>query len=437
MKMATCSWLVWGVLCVVTTARADAPERMKLDRLAATHAAVEGFAADRRPVELDSGYRDYRAVLHAHSAFSHDSRATIEEVVAGAKEAGVNAILFTEHPADHYDYFRDGHRGVNNGVVLIPGAETGGFLAYPTKSIQQEKTDSPQAFADLVRRDEGMIFLCHLEERMDWQIAGLTGSEIYNTHADVLGETRFLAAIRSPLGLLALLPGLQQYPQELFGAILDYPADYLKRYDELCQIAPHTGVAGDDSHHNQGVRAILQESGKVVVEDLLGKKVAELDPAKVSLLKGMVANKKAGDVVLEVDLDPYPRSFRHVSTHLLMPELNEAEVWSALRAGRAYVAFDWLCDPSGFVFQAVRQAERWPMGSQVADPAGLKFQVAAPLPVIVKLLRNGQVVREDRARTWEHEVTQEGVYRVEAWLNVAGELRPWILSNPIYVRAKT
>jgi hypothetical protein len=30
-------------------------------------------------------------------------------------------------------------------------------------------------------------------------------------------------------------------------------------------------------------------------------------------------------------------------------------------------------------------------------------------------------------------VTQPGVYRVESFLEVAGELRPWIISNPIYV----
>ena len=119
---------------------------------------------------------------------------------------------------------------------------------------------------------------------------------------------------------LSLLPGLQKYPQETFGALLDYPADYLRRYDELCQMAPHTGVAGGDSHHNQGMRATLREDGKVLVEDGLREKVAELDPAENPLLLGLVAGKKPGDVLLDVDLDPYERSFRHVSTHLLLPE---------------------------------------------------------------------------------------------------------------------
>lgn len=34
----------------------------------------------------------------------------------------------------------------------------------------------------------------------------------------------------------------------------------------------------------------------------------------------------------------------------------------------------------------------------------------------------------------ERPVESPGVYRVEAWLDADGERRPWIYSNPIYVR---
>ena len=105
-----------------------------------------------------------------------------------------------------------------------------------------------------------------------------------------------------------------------------------------------------------------------------------------------------------------------------------------MRAGRAYVAFDWLGDPSGFVFQAKRGDERFPLGSQIVDPAGLRLEAAAPLPGAVKLIRNGQVIHEEQGRSLAFDLTEPGVYRVEVWLNVADEQRPWILSNPIYVR---
>jgi hypothetical protein len=35
----------------------------------------------------------------------------------------------------------------------------------------------------------------------------------------------------------------------------------------------------------------------------------------------------------------------------------------------------------------------------------------------------------------DHPVTRAGVYRVELWLPIGGERRPWLYSNPIYLRS--
>jgi hypothetical protein len=344
--------------------------------------------------------------------------------------------MFSEHPASHYDYVKDGHRGVKDGVLLIPGAETQGFLAYPKRSIQDQKPDSPQAFSDLVRSTEGLVFLCHLEERMDWEITALTGSEIYNTHADFKDELKFASALRSPLTLFTLMGAVKQYPQEVFGALLDYPADYLKRYDQLCQKFPHAGVSANDAHHNQAFRARLTDGGKVLLEDALGKKLAELDPEKVTPLKLLISGKKPGELILDLDLDPYPRSFRHVSTHLLLKEVNEQSVWDALTASRAYVAFDWIADPTGFVYRADLGEKTWPIGSQVPAAEGLRLRAEAPLEGRFKLIRDGEVILTADGSSIDHPADQGGIYRVEVWLTLAGEERPWILTNPIYVRGR-
>lgn len=414
----------------------DALQRMTPEKLRATHEKIEALKHQRRQVTLSSGYDDVRTLLHVHSAFSHDSRGTIEEIIAAAKETGVRVIMFSEHPASHYDYVDDGHRGMKDGVLLIPGAETRGFLAYPRRSIQDQKTDSPQAFSDLVRSTGGLVFLCHLEERMDWEIANLTGSEIYNTHADVKDEPRFLAAMRSPLTLFTLMGAVKQYPQEVFGALLDYPADYLKRYDELCQESPHTGVSANDAHHNQAFHAKLTAEGKVLLEDALGKKLAELDPEKIAPLKFLISGKQSGDSILDLDLDPYARSFRHVSTHLLLKEVNEDSVWEGLRGGRAYVAFDWIADPTGFVYRADLGERTWPIGSQVDFAEGMRLRAEAPLQGRFKLIRDGETILDTQDASIDYPVQRPGIYRVEVWLSLAGEDRPWILTNPIYVRGQ-
>jgi len=419
-----------------TAVLADAVDRMKLDQLRKVHEAVETLANERQPVALDDGYDDVRALLHVHSHWSHDSHGTVDEIIAAAKTTGVRVIMFSEHPADTYDYFKDGNAGMIDGVLLIPGAETRGFLAYPTRSIQAIAPAGPQEFADLVRRDDGLIFLSHLEERMDWDIAGLTGTEIYNTHADFKDETRLIKQLRNPLMLLSLMPALEKYPQEVFGAIQDYPADYLRRFDELCQQSPHTGVAANDSHHNQGIRAILKKDGKVQVEDNLGNKIITLDASRVGFLKSRIEGKRPGDEVLRIDLDPYDRSFRHVSTHLLMHEVSRDAVWQALKAARAYVGFDWIADPSGFVFFAEQSGRRFPMGSHPTMGGGMQLHAAAPLEGTFKLLRDGKLIQQADGRKFDFALEHAGIYRLEVWLDVAGEPRPWILSNPIYVGEK-
>jgi hypothetical protein len=321
-----------------------------------------------------------------------------------------------------------------DGVLLIPGAETEGFLAYPTRSLRGLPAGTPQEFADLVRSRGGLVFLCHLEERMDWEIHGLTGSEIYNTHADFKDEKNLVTALRNPLWLLKSADLFRKYPQEAFSALQDYPADYLRRWDQLCAKAPHTGVAANDAHQNVGLVARLGDGGQVRFEDPLGKKLYELKATAVSAFLP-VREKKAGDVLFRLQLDPYENSLRHVGTHLLLAELSEDAVRDALSAGRAFVAFDWLADSTGFDFAARSPSRRHEMGSRPAFEWGLRFQARAPLPVHWKLVRDGKVIAEAAGRSLDVPTDGPGNYRVEAWLKVAGADMIWVLSNPVYVRS--
>jgi hypothetical protein len=415
-------------------ARADALARLQPDRLEAVHQAVLALRADWHKRERPGPYQEYRANLHVHSALSHDSRGTLAEIVAAARAVGTRVLMFTEHPADHYDFYKDGHRGLKDGVLLIPGAETGGFLAFPTHSLRGLATSSPQELADLVRRRDGLVFLSHLEERMDWDVRGLTGTEIYNTHADLKDEKKLLAALRNPLWVVQTTGLFRKYPQETFSALLDYPADYLRRWDELCEKAPHTGVAANDSHQNVGLVVRLLEKDRLRLEDALGKKLFELDAANVPALRPLRDGKKADDIIFRLVLDPYENSLRHVGTHLCLTELSEKAVWQALKAGRAYVAFDWLADGAGFDYAAHLGPRRFEMGSRLPFEKGLLLRGRAPLPGRWKLVRNGKVVSEASGRDFAFAVAEPGNYRVEVWLRLAGEDMIWILSNPLYIR---
>lgn len=417
------------------TAGEDAVDRLTPERLQATRQAVAEFARLWQPVTSNRPYQDVRANLHVHSAWSHDSRGTVEEIVAAARAVGTRVLMFNEHPADHYDFVVDGHRGERDGVLLIPGAETKGLLVFPRHSLRGAEAADSQGYSDLVRGRGGQTFLSHLEERLAWELSGLTGVEIYNTHADFKDEPRLLTALRNPLWLVQVAELVRQYPQEAFSALQDYPATYLKRWDEFCSRAPLTGVSANDAHQNIGVTLRRLEGQRLRIEDALGKRLLEVDAGLLGPLLPANRPAPADAPWFSLRLDPYACSLRHVGTHLLLASVTEETVRDALDAGRAFVAFDWLADASGFDWSVAARGQRYEMGASVPWTPDMTCRGAAPLPATWKLYRDGHLLVERSGREFAQPVAGPGNYRVELWLDVAGQPRVWVLSNPVYVRA--
>ena len=428
--------LLWLTLLGTMTSslgvRADALDRMTAEKLAAVRASVAEWAKKRQEVARPGPWKEYRANLHVHSAFSHDSRGKIEDIVASAKKAGTQVLMFTEHPAAHYDFVKDGHQGMRDGVLMVAGAEEVGLLAYPLAPVP--KAGSTLEMAALVKRTGGLNFLAHLEERMDVESPDLTGVEIYNIHALFKEQKRLVSQMKNPIWLANAAKMINQYPQEAYSTLHDYPANYLKRFDELCQKRPHTGVSANDAHQNIGLVLRLKENNKVQVEDALGEKLLEIDRLLAGAVAKIPADAKPGDVVLRLQLDRYENALRHAATHLLMEGQTREQVWEALEKGRAFVGFDWMADSTGFQLEVQEGDKRHAMGSRLKLEPGMRLAGKAPLAGEWKIARNGMVVHEGTGRAMEMELKEPGVYRAEVWLEIAGEKRVWILSNPIYVR---
>ncbi len=421
-----------------TTPAPDAFDRLNESYVARLRQTMELYAQQRNELSVSGPFKPVRANLHVHSAFSHDSQGKIEEIVAAAKRAGTEVLLFTEHPAPEYDFFVDGHSGLRDGVLLIPGAEMKGMLVYPTLSLRPFDGAESAELTQIVRTRGGHVFLSHLEERMDWNIPGLTGVEIYNTHADFKQQRRLLEAMRNPLWFLKTAGLVQRFPQEVFASLQNYPEDYLRRWDELCQQAPHTGIAANDAHENVGIRLILGADNQVIVTDALGEELLKVNRLLVSPFVEIPRDAAEGSELFRLILDPYENSLRHAGTHLLVSELTREAVWDALEAGRVFVAFDWLADSSGFDLALIQgDAEnvprRWELGSQLSWSKDLQLVGQAPLPARWRVMRNGECIAESDGSTLSANVEQPGVYRVELWLTADGTPRVWILSNPFYL----
>ena len=427
----------------------DAVERLTRKNLQAVRESLEKYVLERQELTIPGPFRDVRANLHVHSELSHDSRGKIEEILSAAKRAGSEVLMFTEHPSKEKDFYLDGHRGVRDGVLLIPGAEMKGMLVYPTMSLRPFESADTQETTQIVRNRGGHTFLSHLEERMDWRIEGLTGVEIYNTHADFKKQKRLIDSMKNPLWLIKTAELIDKFPQEAFSSLQTYPSDYLRRWDELCAVAPHTGVAANDAHQNIGIKVRLGQENKVIVEDALGEELLKLERILVAPLLKIPEGAKPGDVLLRMQLDPYEYSLRHAGTHLLVSELTQEAVWEALEEGRTYVAFDWLADPKGFDLALIEGSTRHPIGArleweEISKSAMPRLVGQCPLKAAWKVLRTGkdgqgtmvtgQLVHESRGSALDWQVCGPGHYRVELWLELLGQPQCWILTSPIYIK---
>ena len=415
-------------------------ERMKIERLRAVHDDRARLSKERKPVSLSTGYNDYRAVLHAHAEDASHTGGTRPELLAAAKRAGVQIVMLTDHVRPERDFINDSWRGMHDGVLFIPGAEDRGFLSFPMKSIKGKEVSSREEYVDIVRSDGGNIFLCHVEERAEWPTKSLDGLEIYNHHSDVKNEAAFQlwlqATLTDPIRLPELVKALSEYPEEVIAAQQDHLSDIIAKWDRDSQQHRLTGVAANDCHHNQvftvtAVDATTVEIGYISSKPTTARVTADKVPGVASLVK----DRKPGELIARLDFDPYERSLRYVSTHILADELTEPAIRDALKLAHAFVAHDWLCDSTGFAFVAtVGSKAKSIMGDEVNLAGGLKLIAATPIKSTIKLIRNGVEVRAVNTDRLDFEVKASGVYRIEAWLEVDGEQRPWIYSNPIYVR---
>jgi hypothetical protein len=298
-------------------------------------------------------------------------------------------------------------------------------------------------FIDTVTADDGLIFLSHIEERRDNPVEGLTGLEIYNRHWDAKRDRLSLIALATmlidPRKLAELEKALRLYPDEVLAFQCDYPDLYLKKWDEGTKRVRLTGVAANDCHHNQVFILKVVDAETVLLGTNVDKdeRMQKLTAATRPGIRELTKGRKPGEIAARLDFDPYYRSFRNSSTHVLAPTLDEAAIRKALKSGHAFVAHEWMCDATGFRFEAADSRGQFVamMGDEVARSEGLKLSARLPVPAMIRLLRGGkEVAKAEGKADFEFEVRESGAHRLEAWLKLDGEWRPWIFSNPIYVK---
>jgi hypothetical protein len=151
---------------------------------------------------------------------------------------------------------------------------------------------------------------------------------------------------------------------------------------------------------------------------------------------GFGVSDSTGKQIVGMKLDPYERSFRTVRTHVLIKRdtpLTRESLLEAISLGHCYISFDIFGDARGFEFRDSGKI----MGDETSLATNTKLTAKSPLPTRFVLLKDGNPSAQASGLSAEFPVNTPGVYRIEAYLDslpspAAG--KPWVISNPIYVR---
>jgi len=326
--------------------------------------------------------RDFRGIIHCHSLYSHDSRGTYEEILAAAKAAKVDFICMTDHPpkGDPGLSLREGWKGLHDGVLFIQGAE------YSDNILGLGLTE-PIQFKDrrgtirAIHEQGGVAFACHPEGIKDWsEFEDADGMEVYNVHATVMKHKNDAAFVAKVIKML------KEDPEHSFRLLQELDPAILAKWDEINRGRRFAGIAGNDAHQN------VQFFG--------------------------------------AQLDPYPRAFRFVATHVWAEDLTQESVLRALKLGRCYVEFEGGVGSPADREETFDYQVLWTLEGSVL----LAHVLPGARPVRhLRLIHNGkEVAAGESDGLLLHALTKTGAYRVE--FGAAPDV-PLVLSNPVVFRS--
>ncbi len=341
--------------------------------------------------------------IHIHSILS-DGTAAYDEIAGKALSAGLDFICLNDH-----DYMAKTlnleEEGFFGRMPLLVGLEIGRrhnhYLAFNLRLMINSDGLSPQEIIDEVNRQGAIGFLAHpfekgmpLHEKSkaytwnDLSVQGFTGICIWNF------SSRWKERVKSIFHALFLIKFRSQM-------LLGPSVETMSFYDELCRHRRVVAVGGSDAHG------------------------AEFKWWRYKL-KPL----------------PYESLFRAINIHIFLKKkifkdflAAKEDIFDAMREGRLFIANDDIYPSRGFRFNYISEdGSDLNMGEEGAFYPG-NLIVESPAKGEIRLIKDGKLVKRVRGTEAVFAVRGKGVYRVEVFrrLFLFG-WRPWIFTNPIYLR---
>lgn len=343
---------------------------------------------------------DYKGVIHCHSTYS-DGTGSMEEVMNAANEVGLDFVMMTDH--ETMKPVEDGLERWHGSSLLICGAEitpqNNHLIVFGDKKLQNVESLHKlptQEYINAVNEQGWFGFIAHPDHLgtkrfeipsfkwTDWNAENYTGMGLWDLMTDWQSQLD-----REDLST--------EVYNDFAGWLTGPRQETIARWDQLCQKRKIVGIGEIDNHKYK-----KEYNGQTY------------------------------------HVFPYEQAFRTITNHVILEKPLEkdyakakAQILDAVRNGALYVSFDYWDDPTEFAFEVDNGDEVAQMGEDITlGEEKTELVVMLPDEAIVNVFHNGESIHEDEADEVLIEISEPGVYRVEAMRNDL----TWILSNPIWVR---
>ncbi len=357
---------------------------------------------------------EYAGAIHIHSTYS-DGTGTVEHIAGCANEAGLDFIILTDH--NTLLAKDNGQEKWYGNLMMIAGYEVNDihnknhYLVFGLDKLigtyrvlhngELGCNLSAGEYVKLIKEKGGTGFIAHPYEKRssfpehppypwtDWETDDFDGIEIWNHMSEWvegLNENNKIQRFIHPLK-----------------SIVRPCEDAVKKWDELNLRRRVAAIGSVDAHAHK--------------MNLMG--------------------------FYNVEVFPYKVLFKSVRTHVLLENQIEngnsdkfqdykSEIIAALKKGRSYITNSYYGDSKGFRFFAEYGGEKYQMGDEIHlknDGKKIVFNFFTPKDCLVKLIKNGNCIHEQKGLGGTWDGLEEGCYRIECWV---GD-RAWIFSNHIRV----
>ena len=339
----------------------------------------------------------YSGVIHVHTTES-DGTKTLEEVAAIGQQVGLDFIMFTDHMnLINRERGKEAYYGKTLAVVGYEHNDlddNNHYLVFDSPSVYP-KDATVGEYVAAAARDGALGIIAHPDEvrdRMgryppypwtDWSVEGFQAIELWNQMSEWMEKLT-----PSNKLLMAFSPRKSMVgPTERV----------LTTWDEISLNRKCAGLASTDAH---------------------------AFPIKLG--------------PLTVEIFPYKVHFRSLRTYIILREplstdfnIAKKQLYDAIRDCRLFMANLRWGDATSFEFVAESGGRVVTAGEQLDHFEGVTLRVTLPSSADLRVIRNGQLVREATTDHLTYKVVNPGVYRVEARKNGRG----WIFSNHIRIGA--